>query len=106
MMAIAYADENNFDELVTGDFTIVDFFSVTCAPCRMLSQFLEDLEGELPFVNIVKVNTTQYPKLGERFHIMAVPTLHFYQNGMLKECHVGVMAPPQLKAKITEYLYG
>ena len=46
---------------------------------------LEDIEAELPFVKIVKVNTTDYPEFNDRFRIRAVPTILFYQNGEQKE---------------------
>ena len=71
----------------------------------MLSQVLEDIEAELPFVNIVKVNTTDYPEFNDRFRIRAVPTILFYQNGEQKEKHIGMMAPEELKEKIKNYLY-
>ena len=77
-MAIQYATAETFDELVSRDFVIVDFFSDHCGPCKVFSKILEDVAAELPFVQIVKVNTTQQPALGERFEIHAVPTVHFY----------------------------
>ena len=39
-MAIAMANEENFEELIQGDFVIVDFFSTTCVPCKMFSKIL------------------------------------------------------------------
>jgi thioredoxin 1 len=51
-MAIQSATPETFDELTKEGFVIADFFSSTCVPCKMLSQVLEDIEAELPFVNI------------------------------------------------------
>lgn len=104
-MAIQFATEENFDELTKEGFVVVDFFSTTCVPCRMLSAVLEDIEAELPFVNIVKVNTTDCPQLGNRFDIHAVPTLHFYQDGERKEEHVGFLSDEALREIIGRYLY-
>ena len=104
-MAIAMANEENFEELIQGDFVIVDFFSTTCVPCKMFSKILEDLQGELPFVQIVKVNTTEYPALGEKNNIQAVPTVQFYKNGTLLENHVGVLQYTEVKERISKYLY-
>ncbi len=104
-MAIQFATPENFDELTKEGFVIADFFSATCVPCKMLSQILEDIEAELPFVNIVKANTTDYPEFSDRFQIRAVPTIFFYQNGQQKEKHIGMMSAEELKEIIKKYLY-
>ncbi len=104
-MAIQYATAETFDELVSRDFVIVDFFSDHCGPCKVFSKILEDVAAELPFVQIVKVNTTQQPALGERFEIHAVPTVHFYQNGKFVESHLGVIPADKLREMISGYLF-
>lgn len=104
-MAIQYATAETFDELVSLDFVIVDFFSDHCGPCKVFSKILEDVAAELPFVQIVKVNTTQQPALGERFEIHAVPTVHFYQNGKFVESHLGVIPADKLREMISGYLF-
>ena len=104
-MAIQYATAETFDELVSRDFVIVDFFSDHCGSCKVFSKILEDVAAELPFVQIVKVNTTQQPALGERFEIHAVPTVHFYQNGKFVESHLGVIPADKLREMISGYLF-
>lgn len=104
-MAIHYATQETFDQLIQEGFVVVDFFSSTCVPCKHLSQVLEDIEAELPFVNIVKVNTTENPALARRFSIFAVPTLHFYLNGEKKEERVGLLETEELQQVIGQYLY-
>ena len=103
MINIAATD--TFDELVKEGFTIVDFYSTTCVPCKMFSRILEDLTLDYPFVNIVKVNVTDYPALGTRFDIMAVPTVKFFKDGVEKETVVGLMGEDEVVEKITQYYY-
>lgn len=104
-MAIQIANEENFAELIKEGFVIVDFYGATCVPCKAFSQILEDLEAQIPFVNIVKLCTTDYPVIARQNRVMAVPTIHFYKDGQLMEKHVGVMEEEDLKDKIAEYLY-
>jgi thioredoxin 1 len=104
-MAIQYATEENFEQLIGEGFVIVDFYSTTCGPCKMFSKILEDMEAEIPFLNIVKINTTDYPSVGEKYKIRAVPTIHFYKDGELKKTNIGVMQPVQVKEIISEYMY-
>ena len=100
-MAINFANDKNYDELVREGFVIVDFYTTTCVPCKMLSRILEDMCYDYPFVNIVKVNITDYPVLGTRFDIQAVPTVKFYNNGEEKETVVGLMEEDEIVEKIS-----
>lgn len=104
-MGIQLATEENFEELIKEDFVIVDFYSTTCGPCKLFSKILEDIEAEIPFVNIVKLNTTDYPEVGSKYNVRAVPTIQFYKDGVLKETRVGVMNQTEVKAAIAEYMY-
>ena len=71
-MSISIATTEAYAELTAKGFTIVDFYSTTCVPCKMLSRILEDLVLDYPFLNIVKVNITDNPKLGVDHQIEAV----------------------------------
>ena len=67
-MAIQNADKTNFKELISEDFVIADFYGTTCVPCKLFSKILEDIEAEIPFLNIIKLNTTENPEIG-RAHV-------------------------------------
>lgn len=101
---ISFATTENINELINDGFVIVDYFSNTCVPCKMLSRILEDLTLDYPFVNIVKVNISDYPDLGKG--IEAVPTVKFIKDGELKEVVVGLMDEEEIIEKITQYYYG
>ncbi len=103
---ISTANYENYEQLLSEGFTIVDFYSETCGPCKLFSKILEDISFELPFVNIVKVNTTYFPKLGSDNEIEAVPTIFFVQDGKILERVVGVMDQDEVVEKIGTYYYG
>lgn len=103
---INFANYDNYDALYRDGFVIVDFFSDSCGPCKVLARYLEDIAAELPFVNIVKVNTSAYPRLGTENKIDAVPTVMFVNNGELKERVVGLLDYDELTEKIGQYYYG
>ena len=78
---IQQANSENFESLVQDGFVIVDFYGTTCVPCKLFARILEDLDAEIPFLNIVKLNTTENPDLAEQYGIRAVPTVQFYKDG-------------------------
>lgn len=104
-MAIQLATVENYEELIKEGFVIVDFFSETCVPCKVFSQTLDEIEYEVPFVSIVKVNTTKYPELAKKNKIFGVPTIFFMNNGEMLERHTSVMSEEDVKAKISEFMY-
>ena len=103
---ISIATKDTYVELIREGFTIVDFYSTTCVPCKMLSRILEDLTLDYPFLNIVKVNITDEPKLGADNAIEAVPTVKFLKDGEELETVVGLMDEDEIIEKISEYYYG
>ena len=105
-MSVSVATNETYSELTREGFTIVDFFSTTCVPCKMLSRILEDLTLDYPFLNIVKVNVTDHPKLGADNKIEAVPTVKFLKDGRELETVVGLMDEDEIIEKISAYYYG
>ncbi|WP_312113424.1 thioredoxin family protein [Brevibacillus reuszeri] len=104
-MAIHEATADNYKDIIKEGFVIVDFYSETCSPCKVFSKILDNIEFEIPFVNIVKVNGTKYPELSEEYGIQAVPTVLFYKDNVIVERHLGVIEPEQLKEMIVKYMY-
>ena len=97
-------DESNFNQAVLErqGLTIVDFWSVTCAPCRRLTRILDQLRPDLPDdVLIGQVNADENSGLVERFGVRSMPTLLFIKNGSVVETRTGVDRRQVLK-KIIE----
>lgn len=105
-MSVTYGNHENYEKAIAEGFVLVDFYSETCVPCKLFSKILESIEYELPFVNVVKVNTTKYPRLGNDNDISAVPTILFIKDGVELERNVGVMSEDDVKEKIGRYYYG
>ncbi|HSW00613.1 MAG TPA: DUF6132 family protein [Sedimentisphaerales bacterium] len=61
---------------------LVDFYSTTCGPCRMLAPTIENLaehyEGRAA---VYKVNVEALPEVARRYGIQGVPSALFFQDG-------------------------
>ncbi|MBP3857450.1 MAG: thioredoxin fold domain-containing protein [Ruminiclostridium sp.] len=61
---------------------LVDFYSDSCVPCKMLSPVLSQLESELDGkLDIYKVNVGYEQELVDKYEVQASPTLIFFRNG-------------------------
>lgn len=92
-MAVIHGTEENFNDLIDGEFVLVDFFATWCGPCKMLAPVLEELEG----INIVKIDVDECPTLARQFGIMTVPTLMIFKEGEVKATQSGAMPKPMLE---------
>lgn len=102
---IQYATDETYDALVSEGVVLVDFFGTYCVPCKMLARSLEELDDELPFLNIVKVDTDQCPIKSEQFHINGIPDLFFYKDGKVLSHYTGMVDANEIRTKLAEILY-
>ncbi len=62
---------------------LVDFWSDTCPPCKMIAPVLEELSEEMEDrLTIAKVDIGEHLETATRYGIRAVPTLILFKNGV------------------------
>ena len=103
-MAVIEARDDNFDEIIKDGVSIIDFYSTHCGPCRALLPTLLEIEGELPFINLVKVNTDFCPGLADRFQIQSLPTLYLSKDGETSE-FTDLRSPDHIREAVGSLLY-
>jgi len=59
-------------------FTIVDFYTPICPPCRMLMPILKDLSSKY---RIRKVNGFERGDICKEYNVSRVPVLIFFKDG-------------------------
>lgn len=84
---------------------LVDFWSPTCMPCRMLAPILEEVAQELAGrVKVVKVNVADNMPLAISEGIMGVPTLKLYDGGKVVGEQVGLLPKGALMDFINQHV--
>lgn len=91
------AEALNNDKLV-----LVDFYSDSCVPCKMLSPVLYKLEQKYADkLFIGKVNIAYEQELIEKYSVSSAPTLVLLKQGEEAARHTGFIKLPELE-KIVE----
>jgi thioredoxin 2 len=81
---------------------MVDFFSPTCGPCRMLAPHIDTMAKKfLGRVIIAKFDTSRNQTAASQYKIKGVPTLLFFKNGELVDQKTGAL-PKQDLAQLLE----
>ncbi len=99
--------KNDFEAKVlkSNNPVVVDFYSDSCASCKMLSPVLGNLEDNYEDkIDVVKVNTNFEAELAEQYSIMANPTVVIFKDGQEVGRKTGFIAYNDLEKWATEYL--
>lgn len=97
--------QSEFTEQTKEGVCLIDFFATWCAPCRMMSQILEDVDKELDGkVKILKVDVDENEDLARTYGILSIPTLIIFKDGVAKEKHVGVWLAHDCVDALKKYL--
>ena len=82
---------------------MVDFYSPTCGPCRMLSPIIDNLARKFTGrVIIAKLDTTRSLNTPSQFQIRGVPTLIFFKNGEKVDQLTGAIPEEALTQKLNQ----
>lgn len=97
--------EQEFEQVISEGKVLIDFYSNTCPPCRMLAPIIEKFAQEYQGrVTIKKVNVDYLAKIAIRYDIFSIPTLLFFNNGELVNTVVGYRSSRELADLIDKNL--
>ena len=80
----ARANAENFEELVLKSElpVLVDFYSDSCIPCKMMAGFVGDIEDDYEGkLNVYKVNVNFDESLASKYEVLAAPTFVAFNKG-------------------------
>lgn len=84
-------------------FVIVDLWAPWCAPCRILSPILADLEHELP-LKVLTLNVDSEPETARAYHVRSIPTMLLFKDGKAVEKVTGAYAKAKLRQHFEAWL--
>ena len=83
---------------------MVDFFSPTCGPCRMLAPVIDSMARKFyGRVIIAKLDTSRNQTAANQYRIKGVPTLLFFKNGTLADQVTGALPEQELTRLLEEF---
>ncbi|MBR3844736.1 MAG: thioredoxin [Clostridia bacterium] len=102
-MSIIHGTKENFEEILNTEKTVLlDFFATWCGPCRMVGPILEEIAGEYPQYEIVKIDVDEQPELASRFGVMSIPTMVVMKNGEILSQSAGARPKAQILAMLQD----
>jgi thioredoxin 1 len=107
MSKIKHVGSKDFeDEVINSKLpVIVDMYADWCGPCRyfgpIFEKVSEEYEGKIKFV---KLNVDESPDIADKYDVRAIPTILLFENGEIRDRHVGVLSEGELKRILDGYI--
>lgn len=84
---------------------VLDLWAPWCGPCKRLDPILDELSQEYgPRVAVAKLNTDEHPQTMTKYGVMGLPSILVFKNGKRVDHVTGLMAKPQLAARLNHAL--
>ncbi|SKA84400.1 thioredoxin family protein [Desulfobaculum bizertense] len=92
------ADE--FDALDMSGSMMVEFYSKTCGPCKMLAFVLKDIDKTKPDFKIYTIDFDENAELKERLQVKGFPSMLFFKDGVEVSRLAGLKQKPVIVKEI------
>ncbi|MCL5072231.1 MAG: thioredoxin [Actinobacteria bacterium] len=84
---------------------LVDFWASWCHPCKMLAPTIEELSKDNSGkIKVVKVDVDANPQNAQKYNILSIPTVIFFNKGEPVNQLVGVQSKESYQAEINKLL--
>jgi thioredoxin 1 len=81
----------------------VDFWAPWCGPCKAITRSLEELEGELPAIEFVKLDIDENPRTASRYDVLSIPTVMVFSGGAPSETVIGARSTAHLRRALERF---
>ena len=78
-----------FNNAISNEYVLVDFYADWCGPCKMLSPIIENIASSRDNIKVYKVNVDELGDVAREFSVMSLPTLILFKNGVLVDKKIG-----------------
>lgn len=96
--------QTEYDVMDRSQPMLVEFYSKTCGPCKMLAFVLKDIDKNMPEFPICQIDFDENVELKERLGVKGFPTMLFYKSGEEVERMEGLKQKPAIVKAIQALL--
>lgn len=97
-------DTQTYDQLDKSGPMLVEFYSKTCGPCKMLAFVLRDIDKTLPDFKMYTIDYDENQELKERLGVKGFPTILLMKDGREMNRLAGLKQKPVIKKAIEAIL--
>ncbi len=88
--------QQEYDGMDRSQPMLVEFYSKTCGPCKMLFFVLKDIDKSMPDFPMYQIDFDANMELKERLGVKSFPTMLFFRGGIEIERMEGLKQKPAI----------
>ena len=93
---------SDFNAVSNGN-VILDFYTKTCMPCKLLQKVLEEVSDIYQSIKVAKIDVTQNPDMTQMFGVMSVPTMVFMKDSQVQHISHGFSNKESIMTLVREF---
>ena len=90
----------DLDELIKGEYVLVDFYADWCGPCKMMAPIVDKIAEESSDVKVCKLNVDDAPEIAQKYDVMSIPTFFVFENGEVTKSTMGQQLEERFKENL------
>lgn len=88
---VVHLTDSDFQSTIKKGVTLVDFWAVWCAPCRMQGPIIEEVATDMGTkVKVAKLDVDKNTMTSRQYGIRNIPTMMIFKDGKLVQTFVGL----------------
>ncbi|KAG0085538.1 Cytoplasmic thioredoxin isoenzyme 2 [Podila epicladia] len=89
MVKTVDSDAEYYHILASSRKVVVQWSAAWCSHCKAIAPKLAEYDDDFADVTFIKVDVDEFPEVSEKAGLRAMPTFHFYLNGLKADELVG-----------------
>ena len=96
---------HEFNEIISNNIAVVDFYAEWCSPCKLLSPIFQEIEDLYKDkANFIKINIDNHLDIAKEYQVSSIPTILIFKDGDIVDRMTGFNPLNTIKSRLEKFI--